>query len=161
VTTHDARSDSPFDAVGLDASDGSMTDGSINVFEIFPIPDGAGAACATCLSDQCGMQINTCVNDMRCRDGFACALQNCIGAREGGTPDGGLDFACINTCFMGNFAAIGEALAAFGCITRQCGGMCIGSGMLDGSVIDVSVGEGGSGDASVSDSSALDAALDP
>jgi hypothetical protein len=138
----DARDGNGPDArVDIDASDtasDAASDAAVNLFEVFPFPhDGAIGACVSCLDEQCGMQINACVNDPVCRDGIGCTLVNCLGPHDGGPPDGGLDFACINQCFMGNFNAIAQAVSAVGCVSSQCVGNCINDFFPDAGAQDV------------------------
>jgi hypothetical protein len=125
--------DASFDAThSMDASvppDAAQSDSSINIFEVFPIPEtGPIAECAACASDHCGTQVNGCFNDPTCRDGLTCTIANCLGgARDGGGGPGGLDFTCINNCFMGNLGAAAQAIGAFTCITNNCGMACTGA----------------------------------
>jgi len=102
-------------------------DSFIDIWEVFPIPDsGPIGACASCVRDKCGTQVNACVNDPVCRAGLACTATSCLG---GGGP-GGFDLACVAKCFGGDLSKAFQAINTFTCVISGCGTAC--GGLLGG-----------------------------
>jgi len=113
VTESGASVDVSMDAPG--------PDGPIDLFDVFPIPDGG---CPGCIRDRCGTQINACINNPACAAGLFCTLQMCAGGLAG---DSGVDpttFACIIGCFNGDQNLAFMAIGSLTCITMTCGGAC-------------------------------------
>jgi hypothetical protein len=121
------------DASSQDASAERLTaDGFIDLFDVFPIPDGPASTCVNCVRDRCGAEINGCANSDPCRLGLACALTTCIAMpAEGGPGGAGLDQACLFGCFMGNLGALTSAAGAFTCIGMSCTAACAAGGVGD------------------------------
>src|SRR5262249_52468701 len=93
---------------------------SIDLFDAFPIPDGPLGDCVKCIRDQCGTELNACLNEEGCRTGVLCTLGMCL-PRGGG--DAGINPACIAGCFPD----ITQAVAAIGgvsCVTTRCADIC-------------------------------------
>jgi hypothetical protein len=105
------------------ASDSSRSDGFIDIFDAFSVPDGPLGGCVTCIRDRCGDQVNQCVNDSVCRAGLQCTLATCLGT---GMPD----VTCVLACFMGDTVATLTAVGALTCINMSCGATCMAG--LDG-----------------------------
>jgi hypothetical protein len=96
-------------------------DSGIDIWDVFPIPDsGPIGACATCVKDSCGAQVNDCLNDAACRSGVTCTVTKCL--TGGGT--GGFDIACVLGCFGGDTSKAFLAVSVFTCITSTCGKEC-------------------------------------
>jgi hypothetical protein len=101
--------------------DVATTDGYIDLFDVFPLPDGG---CPGCIRDRCGAQINGCINNPACAAGLFCTLQMCAGGLigEGGfNPNG---FACVLGCFNGDQNLAMMALGSLVCVTMTCGAAC-------------------------------------
>jgi hypothetical protein len=107
--------------VDVSAPDRSGPDGYINLFDIFPLPDGG---CPGCIRDRCGSQINACFNNPACAAGLFCTLQMCAGGLlgEGGVSPTSL--ACVLGCFGGDQSLAFLAIGSFTCVTMTCGGAC-------------------------------------
>ena len=119
-----------FDAPVRDASPERLTaDGFIDIFDVFPIPDGPVASCIGCVRDRCGAEVNRCVNDPLCRQGLACALATCVTMTTDGSA--GPDPVCLLGCFMGNLGALASAGGALGCIGMSCAASCNPAGAAD------------------------------
>jgi hypothetical protein len=109
----------------VDSADVSIdvptTDGYIDLFDVFPLPDGG---CPGCIRDRCGAQINGCINNPACAAGLFCTLQMCAGGLvgEGGFNPGG--FACVLGCFNGDQNLAMMAIGSLVCVTMTCGGAC-------------------------------------
>lgn len=117
----------------------------IDIWEVFPIPDsGPIGACASCVRDQCGAQVNACVNSPECRTGLACTMTRCLagGGGGGGGGTGGFDLKCVTDCFGGDLSKAFQAISMFTCITGKCGTPC---GGLTGGIPGFPGGGGGSG----------------
>ena len=141
------------DGSGMDASvdasempdrtsaDAPRADGFIDIFDAFPVPDGALGGCVTCIRDRCGAQVNQCLNNDACRAGLQCTFTTCLGT---GMPDP----ACLLGCFMGDPAAALSAVAALMCINSSCGAACMAGGLEGGGeggvVLDSSISSDGS-----------------
>jgi hypothetical protein len=97
------------------------TDVFINLFDVFPLPDGG---CPGCIRDRCGSQINSCFNNPACTLGLFCTLQMCAGGLigEGGFNPSG--FACVLGCFNGDQNLAMMAIGSFTCLTMTCGSAC-------------------------------------
>jgi hypothetical protein len=109
----------PSDDAAPDASgDVSRRDGFIDIFDALPIPDGQAGACAACVRDNCGTQVNECVNSDVCRNGLVCTFMTCLAG--GGMPD----LACILGCFNGDTSAAFAAVGALMCVQTSCGSIC-------------------------------------
>ena len=108
-------------AVDVSAADRSASDGYINLFDIFPLPDGG---CPGCIRDRCGSQINACFNNPACAAGLLCTLQMCAGGLlgEGGVSPSSL--VCVLGCFGGDQSLAFLAIGSFTCVTMTCGGAC-------------------------------------
>ncbi len=67
-----------------------IKDTGINIFDVFPIPDsGPIGVCAQCVANNCGNQVNACVNDRACLQGLACTVTQCLLGGGGGGGGGG------------------------------------------------------------------------
>ncbi len=100
---------------------------------------GGVLGCASCVTQQCGTQINACLQDPNCLMGIQCIATMCLGGGGamgggplGGALGGGGNFGCFLQCFGGNFQTVGEAISAVTCVTQQCGSTCGGAGGLLG-----------------------------
>src|SRR5579859_174739 len=150
------------EAAASDASiDTGRRDSFIDIFDAFPIPDGQAGACAACVRDQCGAQVNACVNSDVCRNGLVCTVMTCLAG--GGMPD----LTCILGCFNGDTGAAFAAIGALMCINTSCGGACtpaLDAGMpgdasttLDApSAMDAPSDANATGDAPVGDATPID-----
>lgn len=119
--------------------DADPPDRYIDIWEVFPIPDsGPIGACASCVRDTCGAQVNDCINDATCRSGLACSMTRCL-AGGGGTPD----LACLSGCFGGDLSKAFKAISVFTCITGKCSMQC--GGLIGGIPGFPGGGGGGSG----------------
>jgi len=101
--------------------DMATTDGYIDLFDVFPLPDGG---CPGCIRDRCGTQINGCINNPACAAGLFCTLQMCAGGLVG---EGGFNpsaFACVLGCFNGDQNLAIMALSSLTCVTMTCGSAC-------------------------------------
>lgn len=109
-----------------DALTDAGPDRFIDIFDVLPIPEGGPIGdCAGCVRDNCGKQVNECINKPACRNGLGCVMTRCLaGGGGGGGGPGGFDFACVNDCFKGDFGSAGLAISAFTCITGKCGSKC-------------------------------------
>ena len=133
----EARADAASPPPTADVSiEGARTDGFIDIFDAFPLPDGPLSGCVTCVRDRCGMQVNACANDEACRAGLLCTIMTCLAT--GG--DAGPDLACVTGCFMGDFRAAFAAIGSFTCINMNCGASCVP--MADGGVPSDAIGDG-------------------
>jgi hypothetical protein len=105
----------------MDAPGPTGPDGPIDLFDVFPIPDGG---CPGCIRDRCGAQINGCINNPACAAGLLCTVQMCAGGLAGDSGFDPTNFACVLGCFNGDqnlaFMAIGSLI----CVTMTCGGPC-------------------------------------
>jgi hypothetical protein len=101
--------------------DVATTDGYIDLFDVFPLPDGG---CPGCIRDRCGTQINGCINNPACAAGLFCTLQMCAGGLvgEGGFNPSG--FACVLGCFNGDQNLAMMAIGSLTCVLMTCGGAC-------------------------------------
>ena len=105
--------------------DTAGVDRYIDIWDVFPIPDsGPIGACASCVRDKCGSNVNACINSAKCRSGLACVATKCLTGAGGGGGTGGIDFKCLNDCFGGDFAAAGLAITTFTCVINNCGATC-------------------------------------
>ena len=111
-------------------------DGFIDIFDVFPIPDGPIGGCVTCVRDHCGAQVNQCLNNEVCRAGLQCTFTMCLSS---GMPD----TACVLGCFNNDPAAALTAVATLMCINSSCGAACMPGG-LEGGMFDSSVSSDGS-----------------
>jgi hypothetical protein len=112
---------------GTAVTDTGTRDTFIDIWEVFPIPDGGPIGeCASCVRDKCGDRVNACINDPACRAGLACTVTRCLG---GGGP-GGFDLACVAGCFGGDISKAGVAISTFTCVLGTCGSAC--GGLLGG-----------------------------
>jgi hypothetical protein len=80
--------------------------------------------CGTCVTQQCGTDVLTCLTDPACQTILQCVGTTCLG---GG---GGFDPSCLLTCSGSGGTGVGEALGIFQCITGSCGNAC--GGLLGG-----------------------------
>jgi hypothetical protein len=141
------------------SADVARRDGFVDIFDAFPIPDGQAGACASCVRDKCGTQVNDCVNSDVCRNGLVCTFMTCIGT---GTPD----LNCVLGCFNGDTAAAFAAIGALMCINMSCGTTCTPAFDAgppgDSNAIDGAPADGTSpGDGAVVDSNATDGGAPP
>jgi predicted small lipoprotein YifL len=79
--------------------------------------------CGTCITQKCGQNILTCIQNPGCQQIFQCVAQKCFGA---GAPD----TTCIFNCAQGDLKAAAQVLTIFSCITTACGKDC--SALLGG-----------------------------
>ncbi len=88
--------------------------------------------CATCVGQQCGPLILTCLLDTSCRTILQCAAQKCFGGAGGGGGGGagGVDPVCLLQCASGQGKGAGEALQVVQCLTQTCSDKC--GGILGG-----------------------------
>lgn len=100
----------------------------IDIWEVFPIPDsGPLGACASCVRDKCGAQVNECINSPECRSGLACTVTRCLaGGGGGGGGPGGFDLKCVTDCFGGDLGKAFKAISTFTCIMSNCNTACGG-----------------------------------
>jgi hypothetical protein len=125
---------------GTAVTDTGARDTFIDIWEVFPIPDGGPIGeCAGCVRDKCGDRVNACINDPACRAGLACTVTRCLG---GGGP-GGFDIACVAGCFGGDISKAGVAISTFTCVLGTCGSAC--GGLLGGGGLPGGGGGGGGG----------------
>jgi hypothetical protein len=108
-------------AVDVSAPDRSGPDGYINLFDIFPLPDGG---CPGCIRDRCGSQINACFNNPACAAGLFCTLQMCAGGLLGDSGLSPSSLVCVLGCFGGDQSLAFLAIGSFTCVTMTCGGAC-------------------------------------
>jgi hypothetical protein len=78
---------------------------------------GTVVACATCVVQQCGNNVATCVRDAACRATMQCAGIQCI-AKNNLAP------ACLVACADGGVASALPLLEAIQCVTGACGAGC-------------------------------------
>jgi hypothetical protein len=131
----DATTDAPA-ANDVAAPDVPRTDGFIDIFDAFGIPDGPLGDCVGCIRDKCGAEVNACVNNAACRAGLQCTLAMCLSS---GMPD----LACVVGCFMGDTAAALSAAGALMCVNSKCSAVCAPGG-LEGGMLDASMSDGSS-----------------
>jgi hypothetical protein len=119
-----ATADAGVDASGDASSDVSIeagrSDGFIDLFDVFPLPD---AGCPACIRDRCGSQINACFINPACAQGLFCTLQMCLG----GILDAGVGpaaYGCVLGCFNGDQATALTAIGSIQCLTMTCAGAC-------------------------------------
>ena len=109
-------------ALAADVSiDVPTADGYIDLFDVFPLPDGG---CPGCIRDRCGTQINACINNPACAAGLFCTLQMCAGGLVG---EGGFNpssFTCVLGCFNGDQNLAIMAISSLTCVTMTCGAAC-------------------------------------
>jgi hypothetical protein len=115
-------------------------DGFIDIFDVFPIPDGPIGGCVTCVRDHCGPQVNQCLNNDVCRMGLQCTFTMCLSS---GMPDQ----ACLLGCFNNDPAAALTAFATLSCINSNCGAACMPGVMEGGPIGDSSTPDGSASDA--------------
>jgi hypothetical protein len=106
VATHDVLADV------IDAAPEAM-----GGFDAGPIP-----ACLSCISQNCGQQLLTCIASTGCRTALQCVVQMCL-AGGGGVPN----LQCLGNCTAGNSTTQTQVLSALGCIIGSCGSMCAGA----------------------------------
>jgi len=141
VSIVEAGADTTVIDTAIPMDDAAGVDRFIDIWDVFPIPEGGVIGeCATCVRDNCGSQVNECINSPACRNGLACVATKCLG----GGGSGGFDIACVTGCFGGDFKTAGLAITTFTCVTNKCGAKC---GSLLGGLPGVpgSGGSGGSG----------------
>ena len=80
--------------------------------------------CGTCVAEQCGTDVLTCITDPACQTILQCVGTTCFGGA------GGFDPSCLIGCAGGGGTGVGEALGIFQCITGSCGNAC--GGLLGG-----------------------------
>jgi hypothetical protein len=86
--------------------------------------------CGTCVAQNCGNQLLTCVTAPGCTAALQCVATMCV---TGGVPD----LSCVTGCTMGNNTTESQLLSVFGCVIGTCGTQC--TGLLGG------LGGGGGG----------------
>lgn len=95
--------------------------------------------CGTCVAQQCGTDVTTCLTDPSCQSVLTCVATTCFnlgglgggeGGGGGGGGGGGLNPACLLGCTGSGGSGVGEALGIFQCITGSCGNEC--GGLLGG-----------------------------
>jgi hypothetical protein len=93
--------------------------------------------CGTCVAQQCGTDVTTCITDPSCQSILTCVATTCFnlgglggGEGGGGGGGGGLNPSCLLGCTGGGGSGVGEALGIFQCITGSCGNEC--GGLLGG-----------------------------
>jgi len=137
------------------SSDAAPADRFIDLFDVFPLPDGPVGVCVTCIRDRCGAEVNECANSDACRAGLLCTLTTCVATGGGGAPD----LACVTGCFMGDFRAALVATGSFSCINTNCSTTCLPPASSEGGT----PGDGGTeaGDSSDAGPPGDDAAKSP
>src|SRR5689334_20905712 len=102
-------------------ADASRPDSFIDLFDVFPLPDGG---CPGCIRDRCGAGINACFNNPACVTGLFCTLQMCANGLLGDSGFNPASVACVLGCFNGDQTLAFMALSSFTCLTMTCGGVC-------------------------------------
>jgi len=105
----------------VSAPDGPAPDRYIDLFDVFPLPDGG---CTGCIKDRCGAQINACFNNPACTAGLFCTLQMCAGGLLGDSGFTPANIACVLGCFNGDQNLAFMALGSFTCLTMTCASAC-------------------------------------
>jgi hypothetical protein len=81
--------------------------------------------CGTCVAQQCGTQIFTCIQDTTCRTELQCIATTCLAGDAGGGGGTG-NLGCFTKC-AGGVAGLATLLPIITCITQQCGPDCGGA----------------------------------
>lgn len=102
----EATVDAPVDAPAEASGDGAV--------------DGGVLACGSCIAQNCGADIVTCVTNMACRTALTCVAQKCL---MGGMPDP----QCIGTCTNNDPMQLAQLFAIFQCVITNCGTQCAGA----------------------------------
>jgi hypothetical protein len=74
---------------------------------------GGPINCVTCLTDNCGTTLVTCVTDPGCLMALQCTAQMCL---TGGTPN----LQCLGNCTGGDAAIQQDLLSTIGCVIGNC-----------------------------------------
>jgi len=118
------------------AAPGQSTPDASNVTEtpdatsVTPVPDAnvpvdapveaSLLTCGTCVTQQCGSTILTCVTNTTCAADLQCVAQ-CLTADSGG---GGIGSSCFLNCGGGGLTGLAPLLPVLDCITQTCGSGC-------------------------------------
>ncbi|HEY6461845.1 MAG TPA: hypothetical protein VIY73_16885 [Polyangiaceae bacterium] len=118
----DADVDAPGVDAGIDASETGTGDGSLDAADApdegAPGFDGGPIVnCGSCVIQNCGSQLLTCIQSTTCRTALQCVVTTCL---SGGTPDP----TCVLGCANGDATALGDLVGAFECVIGTCGAQC-------------------------------------
>jgi hypothetical protein len=89
--------------------------------------------CGTCVAQNCGSKIVTCLTDPTCSKELQCIATTCLAGADGGGGGGGGglgNLGCFTNCAGGNVASLAGLLGIVQCITTSCGADC--GGVLGG-----------------------------
>ena len=84
-------------------------------------PDGGPLVnCGSCIAQNCGQQVITCIMSTSCRTALQCVVQSCL---TGGMPS----LQCLGGCTGSDPTTQQDVLMVLGCIIGTCGSQCAGA----------------------------------
>jgi hypothetical protein len=117
----------PLDAVADvpgETSDVAANDVLADVIDAAPEamgPDGGPLVnCGSCIAQNCGQQLITCLTSTGCRTALQCVVQMCL---TGGMPS----LQCLGGCTGSDPMTQQQVLTVLGCIVGTCGSQCAGA----------------------------------